>query len=398
MQCYRMKGEIMNQRVGRSSIRLAQPVCVIAGASIVGKKEGEGPLGTLFDMVGEDDLFGCKTWEEAESNLQKDAVYMVMEKAGWKAEDVSYLFAGDLLGQCIATSFGISAYNIPLFGVYGACSTCGEALTLGAVMVAGGYAEHVVCVTSSHFASAEKQFRFPLEYANQRPLCTTWTVTGAGAFVLGRDRYTTENRDKNGLEREGHSGRKMIGKKVAYDQKGEGIEKVKEQQKECKGEACCDVCITGITPGKIVDYGVRDSMNMGGCMAPAACDTIARSFSDFGRTPSDYDAVFTGDLGIIGQKILLDLLEEQNIRLSPIHKDCGILIYDNPSQDTHAGGSGCGCSAVVLASYILPKIVSGEWKRILFVPTGALLSKVSFNEGDSIPGIAHGVVIEHMEV
>ena len=146
-----MEGEIMNQRVGRSSIRLAQPVCVIAGASIVGKKEGEGPLGTLFDMVGEDDLFGCKTWEEAESNLQKDAVYMVMEKAGWKAEDVSYLFAGDLLGQCIATSFGISAYNIPLFGVYGACSTCGEALTLGAVMTAGGYAEHVVCVTSSHF-------------------------------------------------------------------------------------------------------------------------------------------------------------------------------------------------------------------------------------------------------
>ena len=175
----------MNQRVGRSSIRLAQPVCVIAGASIVGKKEGEGPLGTLFDMVGEDDLFGCKTWEEAESNLQKDAVYMVMEKAGWKAEDVSYLFAGDLLGQCIATSFGISAYNIPLFGVYGACSTCGEALTLGAVMAAGGYAEHVVCVTSSHFASAEKEFRFPLDYGSQRPLSASWTVTGSGAFALG---------------------------------------------------------------------------------------------------------------------------------------------------------------------------------------------------------------------
>jgi len=147
-----------------------------------------------------------------------------------------------------------------------------------------------------------------------------------------------------------------------------------------------------------MDYGLKDSMNMGGCMAPAACDTIARNFSDFGRKPSDYDAVFTGDLGSIGQKILLDLLSEQNIQLSPIHKDCGILIYDNPSQDTHAGGSGCGCSAVVLASYILPKVVSGEWKRILFVPTGALLSKVSFNEGDSIPGIAHGVVIEHMEV
>ena len=176
----------MNQRVGRSSIRLEQPVCVIAGAAIVGKKEGEGPLGALFDMVGEDDLFGCKTWEEAESNLQKDAVYMVMEKAGWKAEDVSYLFAGDLLGQCIATSFGISAYNIPLFGVYGACSTCGEALTLGAVMAAGGYAEHVVCVTSSHFASAEKEFRFPLDYGNQRPLSASWTVTGSGAFLVGK--------------------------------------------------------------------------------------------------------------------------------------------------------------------------------------------------------------------
>ena len=175
----------MNQRVGRSSIRLAQPVCVIAGAAIVGKKEGEGPLGALFDMVGEDDLFGCKTWEEAESNLQKDAVYMVMEKAGWKAEDVSYLFAGDLLGQCIATSFGISAYNIPLFGVYGACSTCGEALTLGAVMAAGGYAEHVVCVTSSHFASAEKEFRFPLDYGNQRPLSASWTVTGAEPLPWG---------------------------------------------------------------------------------------------------------------------------------------------------------------------------------------------------------------------
>ena len=235
MQCYRMEGEIMNQRVGRSSIRLAQPVCVIAGASIVGKKEGEGPLGTLFDMVGEDDLFGCKTWEEAESNLQKDAVYMVMEKAGWKAEDVSYLFAGDLLGQCIATSFGISAYNIPLFGVYGACSTCGEALTLGAVMAAGGYAEHVVCVTSSHFASAEKQFRFPLEYGNQRPLSATWTVTGSGAFVVS-DRES-------------------------------------------------DVCIQGVTTGQIVDYGVKDSLNMGACMAPAAGNVIIRNLIDNGRKP-----------------------------------------------------------------------------------------------------------------
>ena len=309
----------MNQRVGRSSIRLAQPVCVIAGAAIVGKKEGEGPLGALFDMVGEDDLFGCKTWEEAESNLQKDAVYMVMEKAGWKAEDVSYLFAGDLLGQCIATSFGISAYNIPLFGVYGACSTCGEALTLGAVMAAGGYAEHVVCVTSSHFASAEKEFRFPLDYGNQRPLSASWTVTGSGAFALG------------------------------LNQK-------------------CRAHITGMTPGRIVDYGLKDSMNMGACMAPAAADTIERHLEDFHV--------------------------QKGIDIAGRHMDCGIEIFDADAQDTHAGGSGCGCSAVTLAAYILPKLESGEWKKVLFLPTGALLSKTSFNEGKSVPGIAHAVVLE----
>ena len=314
----------MNQRVGRSSIRLAQPVCVIAGASIVGKKEGEGPLGTLFDMVGEDDLFGCKTWEEAESNLQKDAVYMVMEKAGWKAEDVSYLFAGDLLGQC---------------------STCGEALTLGAVMAAGGYAEHVVCVTSSHFASAEKEFRFPLDYGSQRPLSASWTVTGSGAFALG------------------------------LNQK-------------------CRAHITGMTPGRIVDYGLKDSMNMGACMAPAAADTVARHMEDFHVTPEEYDRIITGDLGSVGQTVLIDLLREKGIDIAGRHMDCGIEIFDADAQDTHAGGSGCGCSAVTLAAYILPKLESGEWKKILFLPTGALLSKTSFNEGKSVPGIAHAVVLE----
>ena len=337
----------MNQRVGRSSIRLAQPVCVIAGASIVGKKEGEGPLGTLFDMVGEDDLFGCKTWEEAESNLQKDAVYMVMEKAGWKAEDVSYLFAGDLLGQCIATSFGISAYNIPLFGVYGACSTCGEALTLGAVMTAGGYAEHVVCVTSSHFASAEKEFRFPLDYGSQRPLSASWTVTGSGACVLGK----TKSRVK----------------------------------------------ITGATTGKIIDYGLKDNQNMGACMAPAACDTIAQNLVDFNREPADYDRIVTGDLGVVGREILLELLKKKGYDISEQHSDCGMLIFDPAKQDTGAGGSGCGCAASVLAEYLLPKLENGEWKRILFVPTGALMSKVSFQEGSSVPGIAQAVVIEREE-
>ena len=321
-----------NLRLGAASIAFSQPLYIESAASIVSQKEADGPLGDLFDLVCEDPMFGCDTWESAESTLQKETATQAISKAGLSSEDIHLMFAGDLLAQTSATCFGSAGLGIPFYGLYGACSTIGEALSLGSLALTAGFGTRVLCATSSHFASAEKEFRFPP--GEKAPLRS--------------------------------------------------------------GKGCA--AITGLTAGRVMDYGLRDSMNMGGCMAPAACDTIARSFSDFGRTPSDYDAVFTGDLGIIGQKILLDLLEEQNIRLSPIHKDCGILIYDNPSQDTHAGGSGCGCSAVVLASYILPKIVSGEWKRILFVPTGALLSKVSFNEGDSIPGIAHGVVIEHMEV
>ena len=345
--------------LGKASISFSRPVYIQSCASVVGPKEGDGPLKNCFDMICDDPMFGEKKWEAAESAMQKEAAVLAIGKAGLTPDDIRFVFAGDLLAQTIASSFGIAEMGIPFFGLYGACSTMGESLSLGAIAVSAGYGHHILCATSSHFATAEKEFRFPLGYGNQRPFSATWTVTGSGACILS----TSPPGEKAPLR---------------------------------SGKGCA--AITGLTAGRVMDYGLRDSMNMGGCMAPAACDTIARSFSDFGRTPSDYDAVFTGDLGIIGQKILLDLLEEQNIRLSPIHKDCGILIYDNPSQDTHAGGSGCGCSAVVLASYILPKIVSGEWKRILFVPTGALLSKVSFNEGDSIPGIAHGVVIEHMEV
>ena len=351
----------MNRQMtcGTSSISFQNPVFVQSCASVVSRKEGEGPLGAYFDTICEDPMFGTDTWEAAESTLQKQAALLAIKKNGLTCSDIQLLFAGDLLAQTSASSFGTADLKIPFYGLFGACSTMGESLSLGSMCIDGGYGKYILCATSSHFASAEKEFRFPLGYGNQRPFSATWTVTGSGACILS----TSPPGEKAPLR---------------------------------SGKGCA--AITGLTAGRVMDYGLRDSMNMGGCMAPAACDTIARSFSDFGRTPSDYDAVFTGDLGIIGQKILLDLLEEQNIRLSPIHKDCGILIYDNPSQDTHAGGSGCGCSAVVLASYILPKIVSGEWKRILFVPTGALLSKVSFNEGDSIPGIAHGVVIEHMEV
>ena len=342
-----------NQRIGRASMQPAKPVYILGSSSIVGTKEGQGPLGLLFDMVGSDDMFGCTTWEEAESNLQKDAVYLALEKAGKKAEDISLMFAGDLLGQSIATSFGIASYQIPLFGVYGACSTCGESLTLGVISIAGGFAETAVCVTSSHFASAEKEFRFPLDYGSQRPLSATWTVTGSGAFVLGSE------------------------------QEAENCKVARPRAK-----------ITGLTVGMIVDYGLKDSMNMGACMAPAAASTLERHFIDFNSQPEDYDKIITGDLGKVGQKVLFDLMKEKNFDISEQHMDCGMEIFDEATQDTHAGGSGCGCSAVTLSAYILKQLEEHNWKKVLFMPTGALLSKTSFNEGKSVPGIAHALVLE----
>ncbi|MBE5929330.1 MAG: stage V sporulation protein AD, partial [Lachnospiraceae bacterium] len=245
--------------------------------------------------------------------------------------------------------FGIASFQIPLLGVYGACSTCGESMLLASMSIAGGFAEKAVCVTSSHFASAEKEFRFPLEYGNQRPLSTTWTVTGGGAFVLSA----------------GKSGPKKPRAKI-----------------------------TGMTVGKIVDFGLKDSMNMGPCMAPAAASSIEQHFIDFNSQPGDYDKIITGDLGIVGQKVLFDLLKDRGYDISEQHMDCGIEIFDAATQDTHSGGSGCGCSAATLSAYILKQLEEGNWKKVLFMPTGALLSKTSFNEGKSVPGIAHGLVIE----
>ena len=360
----------MNQKIGKASMKPDQPIYILNSGSIVGTKEGQGPLGELFDMVGDDDMFGCNTWEEAESSLQKDAVYLAMGKAGLKPEDIDFLFAGDLLGQCIATSFGISTYEIPLLGVYGACSTCGESMLLGAMTIAGGFAERVVCVTSSHFASAEKEFRFPLEYGNQRPLSASWTVTGSGAFVLGKEPLPQNNADANV-------------KKGVSDSENDSVRSngVRAQ-------------ITAMTVGKIVDYGLKDSMNMGACMAPAAASTLEQHFIDFGSQPTDYDRIITGDLGSVGQKVLIDLLRDKGYDISKVHMDCGIEIYDAATQDTHAGGSGCGCSAVTLSAYILKQLEEGTWKKVLFMPTGALLSKTSFNEGQSVPGIAHALVLE----
>ena len=335
----------MEQIRGSQSIEFAQAPFLISSASVVGSKESEGPLGKLFDMVNQDDLFGAQTWEEAESTMQKEACVLALGKAHVDAEKVRYLYGGDLLRQGIATSMGVEALQIPMFGLYGACSTSGEALALSAMSVAAGYGEYMLAVTSSHFGSAEKEFRFPLGYANQRPLSAHWTVTGSGAFLVGTQKS--------------------------------------------------HVRISGVTVGKIVDYGLKDSQNMGACMAPAATDTIIQNMKDFGRNPEDYDRIITGDLGYIGQSILFDLVKGKGYDIKSKHMDCGMTIFDQETQDTHAGGSGCGCAAVTLAAFILPKIEKGEWKRILFVPTGALMSTVSFNEGASVPGIAHGIVLEH---
>lgn len=333
--------------LGKQSIQFGQPPYIVNSASIVGSKEGQGPMGKLFDKVGQDDMFGAQTWEEAESTLQKEALQMVLDKENMKKEEVQLIFAGDLLGQSIASSFGIASLKTPHIGLYGACSTCGLSIAVGSMAIAGGFVDKAFCVTSSHFASAEKEFRFPLAYGNQRPLSSTWTVTGSAAFLLS--------------SAAGKSPRAQV---------------------------------TGVTFGKIMDYGVKDSMNMGACMAPAAADTIQQNLADFGRTPEDYDKIITGDLGTVGQKLLFDLLQEKNIDISRQHMDCGMEIFDREKQGANAGGSGCGCSAVTLSAYILKKIEEGIWKRVLFLPTGALLSKTSFNEGKTIPGIAHGVVLE----
>ena len=313
---------------GSQSLIFKNAPYLISAASVTGSKEAEGPLGKLFDMTSEDDLFGAQTWEEAESTMQKEACVLALGKVHVEPAAVRYLFGGDLLRQGIATSMGVEGLQIPMFGLYGACSTSGEALALAAMSAAAGYGEYMLAVTSSHFGSAEKEFRFPLGYANQRPLSAHWTVTGSGAFLV------------RSAERAEHD---------------------------------CHVRISGVTVGKIVDYGLKDSQNMGACMAPAAMDTIVRNFEDMGRTEQDYDRIITGDLGYVGQSILFDLVRGKGYDIRERHLDCGMTIFDRQTQDTHAGGSGCGCAAVTLAAFVLPKIEKGEWKRVLFVPTGALI-------------------------
>lgn len=328
------------------SFRFSQPIRVRASACIGGAMEQEGPLGNYLDAYDTTGKFEGENWEESESRMLKQTIECAIKKAGKEKNEIDYLFCGDLLRQMTASSFGVKSLQIPVFGVYGACSTMGESLILASVMLEAELAECVAAATSSHFATAEKEFRFPLSYGNQRPPCATWTVTGSGAVVLER-------------------GTKESG-----------------------------IYVVAATPGKIVDYGITDKANMGACMAPAAVSTISTHLKEFGLQPEYYDKIVTGDLGAVGSDILIDLLKAEGYDITKQHMDCGLTIYDQNFQDVHSGGSGCGCAAVTLTGYLMQSMREGRLKRILFVPTGALLSSVSANEGDSVPGIAHAVALE----
>ena len=332
-----------SKRVGQRTVALSHPPSVLSCAAVGGKFEKNGPLGSCFDAAGEDSFFGEKTWEKAESAMQKQALQRALDKARLKPKDLDYIFAGDLLNQCIGASFSLREFGIPFYGLYGACSTMGESLSLAAMMIDGGFARKCAAMTSSHFCTAERQYRMPVPYGSQRPPTAQWTATAAGCTLLAAE--------------------------------GDGP------------------CVTHVTCGKIVDLGIKDANNMGAAMAPAAHDTLFTFFRDTKTGPDDYDLVITGDLGELGHAILRDFFEKDGISTGDSLQDCGLLLYDRKGQDMHAGASGCGCSAAVLNAYLLPGLAQGKWERILFAPTGALLSPTSSFQGESIPGICHVVCL-----
>lgn len=328
------------RRVGRGCLAFERPPALLGRAAVGGKREAQGPLGADFDKTFGDTSLGMDTWEQAEAQLQKEAVALALARAGLVPEDLDLIFAGDLLNQCISSTFGVMGYQVPFLGQYGACSTMAQALLLAALAVESGAARQAAAVTSSHFCSAERQFRLPLEYGGQRSPTAQWTATAAGCAVVGPD------------------GR---------------------------------VKVRGGLVGKIVDLGVKDPANMGAAMAPAAADSIARYLRDTGTAPGDYDGIFTGDLGAVGTALLYQLLAEEGVHLQRVHDDCGLLLYDRQRQDVHAGGSGCGCSAAVLCGHLLKRMEQGELGDILFCATGALMSPTSQQQGQSILGVCHVV-------
>ena len=318
---------------------------IISTGNAVGKKEFEGPLGIYFDIHDENDRFGQNTWEKAESEMQRLAFNLALKKAHLGFDDVGALFAGDLLNQCVGSSYGLLGCNIPYFGIYGACSTSAEGLILAATMTTHKVFDRCAVVTSSHNCSAERQFRSPIEYGGQRTPTSQWTVTGSGAFVVG-------------------------------------------------GEDAGRVRLTAALPGRVIDKGINDANNMGAAMAPALCDTFCRFFGESGSKPKDYDLIVTGDLGHEGAAILRELMAVEGYDMGENFTDCGILMFDKDKQDTHAGGSGCGCSASVLSAYIIPQIEEGRFKKTLFVASGAMMSPDSIKQGQSIPAVGHLVMLE----
>ncbi len=337
-----------NQQIGRQSFRFHEKPIITHWASIAGKKESEGPLCRYYDITSPDSYFGQRTWEQAEKTMQQMALNTLLEKAKLTNQDIGVVFSGDLLNQCIGSSFSLRNTHIPHLGLYGACSTMAESLLLSSMTVGGGFSDNVVAMTSSHFASSERQYRFPLNYGGQRAPTSQWTVTGAGAALIRKS--------------------------------GNGPR------------------ITGCTIGCVTDLGIKDANNMGAAMAPAAMNTICAHFRDFSIEPDYYDLVITGDLGQLGKDILLSLCSKNNLALGGKLADCGTLVFDNTKQDVHSGGSGCGCSAITLCGYILDHMMFGKFKRVLFCGTGALLSPTSTQQGLPISGVCHAIAIEGEDI
>jgi len=335
----------MTKKLGLRTYSISRPVSIIASAAVVGKKEGEGPLKDCFDYISSDSYFGETTWEKAESHMIRQCFSTACDKAKLSPSDLDCVLSGDLLNQCVSSAFAMKDSSLPYFGLYGACSTMTESLTLAAMLIDGGFMDNVCAATGSHFCSAERQYRFPLEYGGQRTPTSQWTVTGSGAAILGTNGFGPY--------------------------------------------------VTSVTPGRIVDAGITDANNMGAAMAPAAYDTLSAHFADTGRALDYYDAIFTGDLGAVGHDILQKLFAADGIELGPRYMDCGVLMFDLNTQDVHAGGSGCGCCASVLCGHILPAMRKGVWNKVLVAATGALMSPLSCQQGASIPAICHAVSIEN---
>lgn len=335
----------MSIKLSKNTFKMSSPPSILSYSSIVGKKEGEGPIGDCFDKIEIDSYFGTNTWEKAESQLQKQTVELAIKKAQLTTDNIDFMFAGDLLNQCIGTTFGLRDLNIPLLGIYGACSTMAEGLLLSSIMSDNGLGGNIIAVTSSHFCTAERQFRLPISYGGQRTPTAQWTCTASGAVIVAA--------------------------------------------------TALPPFVRGVTIGKIVDLGVTDANNMGAAMAPAAAYTIKTYLADAKMLPTDFDFIVTGDLGSVGSDLLIQILQKDGINLTDIHRDCGKIIFDAETQDVHAGGSGCGCSAATLCGYFLPKIANGELKNILFISTGALMSPTATLQGESIPSIAHLVHISN---